>query len=372
MSRKLIAFILVPLLFIGAFLFSNFLAGKKELPPQRPKAAPKNYVKVQPVQYQKLPVEIEAFGRVGSSQQINLVAEVSGRLERGSINLKEGQNFKSGQILARVNSREQRLNLQSRKSNYLNLFATALPDIKIDFSESYNTWLSYYNSFDIDKPLPELPEKISPKVQPFLASKGILTEYYAVKSLEENLRKYTLAAPYSGSILSVNLQVGSVVSPGSNIATIIRTDRLELKVPIQQKDIKYVTLGKKVNVVQEDTNESWSGTIARKADFIDPNTQSVNIYISIDNARANIYDGLYLKAIIPGKFVEEGMKVQRAVLRNKDEVFVVQDSVLKVKKVEIAQVTNSEAIISGLAPGELLVTDAPSNASNNMVVAITE
>ena len=77
MSRKAIAFIVVPLLLIGGVLFSNFLADQKELPPQRPRPVVRNYVKVRPVSYSKMPVEIEAFGRLNSLQQINLIPEVS-------------------------------------------------------------------------------------------------------------------------------------------------------------------------------------------------------------------------------------------------------------------------------------------------------
>lgn len=372
MSRKAIAFILVPILLVGAFLFSNFLASKKKLPPQRPKPPVINYVKVQEVNYKETPVEIEVFGRVGSSQQINVVAEVGGRLDKGSINLKEGENFKKGQILARINDNEQALTLQSRKANFLNLFASVIPDIKIDFPDTYNLWLDYYNRIDLNKELPLIPTEIPSKAKTFLASKGILSEYYSIKSLEENLKKYTIVAPYSGSIVSVNFEIGSVVNPGANIASIIRTDKLELKVPVQQKDINYVTIGSEVEIVQEGANKSWKGEVVRKAGFIDPNTQSISVYIGINDDAQDVYDGLYLKAIIPGKIIDQGMEIDRSVLRNKNEVFVVADSVLKTSQVNIVKVTSNKAIINGLKEGDLMVVDAPSNASNNMKVQIVK
>lgn len=372
MSRKAIAFILVPILLVGAFFFSNFLASKKELPPQRPKPPVVNYVKVQEVVYKETPVEIEVFGRVGSSQQINVVAEVGGRLDQGSVNLKAGENFRKGQVLARINNNEQMLTLQSRKANFLNLFASVIPDIKIDFPDTYDLWLAYYNKIDLNKDLPSIPTEIPSKARTFLASKGILSEYYSIKSLEENLKKYTIVAPYTGSIVSVNLEIGSVVNPGANIAAIIRTDKLELKVPVQQKDINYVTIGAEVEIVQEDATKSWKGKVVRKADFIDPNTQSISVYIGIDDDATDVYDGLYLKAVIPGKVIDQGMEIERSVIRNKNEVFVVADSVLKTRKVNIVKVTSNIAIINGLDEGDKMVVDAPSNASNNMKVQIVK
>lgn len=372
MKRKTIAFIIVPILLIGAFLFSNFLADKKELPPQRPKPEAKNYVKVQEVKYSQMPIEIEVFGRVGSSQQINLVSEVGGKLVQGQINLKEGESFRKGQVLARVNNKEQKLTLQSRKSNFLNLLASAIPDIKIDFNESFDAWFKYFNSIDLNKDLPALPTPMPTKLQTFLASKGALAEYYAIKSLEENLKKFTMIAPYSGSVVSVNLEIGSVVNPGSAIASIIRTDKLELKVPIQQKDIAFIDVGTTVKILQEGYEKVWMGKVIRKAGYIDPNNQSVNIFIGIENDDRDVYDGLYMQAIIPGKYIEEGMKIDRSIIQNKNEVFVVKDNKLKVTQINIAKFTKDQAIINGLLPGDQLVIEAPTNASNDMEVEISK
>lgn len=371
MSRKAIAFIIVPILLIGGVLFSNFLAGQKELPPQRPKPVAKNFVKVRPVSYSKMPVEIEAFGRLNSLQQINLIPEVGGKLLRGQVALKEGAVFRRGQILIKVDDKEETLTLQSRKSNFLSLLAGILPDLKIDFPESFDQWQMYFEAIDLDKPLPEIPQESEIKVKTYLASKGILTDYYAVKSLEETLKRHTIYAPYTGTVQSVNLEVGSVVSPGAVIATIIRTDQLELKVPIQKQDIAYVSIGETVKVIQEETAKSWLGKIVRRAPFIDPNNQSLNVYIAVDNTYGDLYDGLYLKAAISGKYVEEGMLIERSVIRNKNEVFIIaSDSLLQTKKINIAKVTENDAIIHGLDPGDLIVVDAPSNASNNMVVEV--
>ncbi|MDW3193431.1 MAG: efflux RND transporter periplasmic adaptor subunit [Cytophagales bacterium] len=371
MSRKAIAFIVVPILLFGGWRFSGYLADQKELPPERPKPVAKNYVKVRPVSYSKMPVEIEAFGRLNSLQQINLIPEVGGKLLRGQIALKEGAVFRKGQVLIKVDDAEEKLTLQSRKSNFLSLLASILPDLKIDFPKSFDQWQMYFDGIDLDKPLPEIPKEHETKIKTYLASKGILTDYYAVKSLEETLKRHTIYAPYTGTVQSVNLEVGSVVSPGAVIATIIRTDQLELKVPIQKQDVAYVSIGETVKVIQEETAKSWFGKIVRRAPFIDPNNQSLNVYIAVDNTYGDLYDGLYLKAAISGKYVEQGMLIERNIIRNKNEVFVIaSDSLLHTKKINIAKITENDAIIHGLDPGDLLVVDAPSNASNNMVVEV--
>ncbi len=372
MKKRIITISLVIVLLVVAFSFSGFLASKKELPPQRPKPAPVNYVKVEEVFYQSIPVQIEVLGRVQSSQRVDLIAEVGGKLQPGTVELEEGQRFRRGQVLANINNREQVLSLQARKSNFLNLLAIALADVKIDHPKAYDTWNTYFNDISIEDDLAPLPEVTSPKLKTYLATSNVLSEYYNIKSLEENLTKYQLRAPYNGSILGVALEVGSVVSPGARVATLIRTDKLELKVPVLKEDIRYVEIGKEVKLVEESSAQEWSGRVTRIADFIDPNNQSINVYIQVNGRQADIYDGLYLKALIPGKVIEAGMAIDRKVIRNKDQVFVVQDSVLALQHVEVAKISREEAVIGGLPEGTRVVVEAPANAAENMKVKIAQ
>lgn len=372
MRRKLVSFAVVILTVVVVYFGYQALSGQKEEPPQRPKPVAKNYVAAESFQPQTIETVIEAFGRVGSAKQLNVIAEVGGKLLRGSSVLKKGSRFKKGQLLCRIDNVEENLTLQARKSSFLHTLASILPDIRIDFPNSFNDWQSYFDGIKLDEKLPALPEPKSSKEKTFLAAKNILSEYYAIKSEEENLKKFYIYAPFNGSIVSINYQIGSVVNPGANIGTIISTDELELEIPVEQRDIEFLQLGKTVTIVDEsDFEQNWIGKITRIADFIDPNSQSVSVFINIKKrSKYEALDGLFLKARIPGKSVKNAAKVPRRILKNKDEVFVVQDSVLVTKKVRVHKISKNNAIISGLQEGEMIVTDRPSNASENMKVEI--
>jgi len=374
MKKTVIVLISVAIILSAGFVAMDFLSSQKKSPPERKPPEVKNYVKTVEVIYDEVDVNIEAYGRVGSSRRLNLTAEVGGKLEYGAIPLKEGQNFSEGQLLFKINNTEEKLTLQSRKSSFLNLLASILPDFKIDFKNNYQSWRDYFEIIDLNKDLPPLPEIKSTKEKTFLASKNILTEYYAIKSLEENLKKYYFYAPYNGSITAVNIEVGSVVNPGNNIASIIRTNQLELKVPCKIEDISFVQEGSKVKVISEsDESISWEGIVVRKGDYVDQTNQSINVFIKIDNGLVNdIYDGLFLKAIIPGRAIPNAMTIPRNILRNKNEVFIEQDGLLKSKKVVIHKIDKDSAVVSGIKEGQSLVVEAPANASKNMKVEIVD
>lgn len=374
MRRKLVSFAIVVLILGATYMAFNALKSQKQKPPQRPKPAVKNYVMAEPFKPSTVETVVEAFGRVGSAQQINVIAEVGGKLLQGNIPLKKGQSFKKGQLLCKIDDVEENLNLQAHKSSFLHTLASILPDIKIDFPQSFDTWQKYFDGIKLDEKLPALPEPKSSKEKTFLAAKNILSEYYAIKSEEENIKKFYIYAPFNGSIITINYQIGSVVNPSANIGTIISTDELELEVPVELRDIAFVQKGKQVTIVDEgEFEQNWIGTITRVADFIDPNSQSVSVFIRIQKrSRYEALDGLFLKARIPGKSVNGAAEVPRRILKNKNEIFVVQDSVLVTRKVKVHKVSENNAIISGLKEGEMMVTDRPSNASEYMKVEIVK
>ncbi|SMD32641.1 RND family efflux transporter, MFP subunit [Reichenbachiella faecimaris] len=372
MRRKLVSYAVVLLILVATYFAYQALSSQNVEPPQRPKPVAKNYVAAKPFEPQTVETTIEAFGRVGSAEQINVIAEVGGKLLHGSSVLKKGHRFRKGQLLCRIDDIEENLDLQARKSSFLHTLASILPDIRIDFPNSFSEWQSYFDGIKLDEKLPALPEAKSSKEKTFLAAKNILSEFYAIKSAEENLKKFYIYAPFNGSIVSINYQIGSVVNPGANIGTIISTDELELEIPVEQRDIEFVQKGKAVTIVDEsDFEQNWIGTITRIADFIDPNSQSVSVFINIQKrSKYEALDGLFLKARIPGKSVKNAAEVPRRILKNKNEIFVVQDSVLVTRQVRVHKISENNAIISGLKSGEMMVTDRPSNASENMKVEI--
>lgn len=375
MNIRKVAVIGVAVLILGGgFIAMRQFAGMKELPPERPKKVSINYVKVNQVTYQEMDTEVVAYGRITSSQTLNIIAEVGGRLLPGSVRLKPGTNFRKGQVLCRIYGEEARLTLQSRKSEFLNLIASSLPDLKIDYAENFPAWQTYFENIAMDKPLAPLPEVNSNKLKTFLATKNILRDYYNIKSLEENLRKYTIYAPYTGSITSVSFETGTIVNPGNTIASIIRTDELELEIPVEIEDVKWVEEGAAVEVMAEDGSQSWVGRVARVADYVDPNTQSINVYVNVNaGPNSGLYDGMYLKTVIPGNRLENAMQIPRRVLQNDDEVFVVDGGVLKTRRVKVEKISRDQVLISplegeGLTEGDSLVVEAPANAIENMKV----
>jgi multidrug efflux pump subunit AcrA (membrane-fusion protein) len=368
-SRKIFINV-VALLFIVAatLIIFTFFTNQGKEPMKRKEKITRKYVKTEPVHYQEALTEIIAFGRVASSEPLDVVAEVQGKITEVSIPLKEGQKFSKGAVLFEIDDTEAKLNLQAQKSTFLKDIAMILPDFKIDFSESYPAWQSYFTNLDTEKPLPDLPAITSTKQKTYLSIKNILTSYYNIKSKEANLKKYVVKAPFSGTIINVITQSGSVVNPGTKVLNVIRKNKLELKIPVETNDITWVKIGTKVIVTSEDGRQNWSAKVTRIGDVVNPNTQAIDVFVSIQPNKNKIYDGMYLRGTIPSGKLSDVLEVPRNITYNTDEVFVVeQDSLLKVKKIKIHKINAETMLISGLAKGVDLVVEPLVNAHNDMV-----
>ncbi len=371
--RTIITLIAVALLLGIGFAAMNYMIANRQLPEARSPEESRLFVRAKPVAYRVNDATIAATGRLTSQHDIDLSAEVQGQILPGEVSLKEGTKFRKGDLLIRIFEEEAKNNLRASKSRFLNAIAGILPDIRIDFPESFDKWNDFFNAININQDLPDLPAMDSDKEKIFLASRNILNDYYSIQSAEVRLEKYRIYAPFNGSFTQVFMEVGSVANPGSRIATLIRTDKLELAVPVEVGDIYWVGIGDKVRITTEDGSREWKGQVVRKSDFVDPATQSITVYVSVRSEDANpLFQGQYLKAMFETKGVGNSMEIPRNAVFNKNQVYIIEDSRLKKSQITILKHNQNTVLINGLPEGVHVVVEPLVNASEGTLAEILE
>jgi membrane fusion protein, multidrug efflux system len=352
---------------IAGLLALAFSGMKKKQAP--PKLAPIiRKVESAKVNYSDISTQIFGTGRVLSQYSVDVISEVQGKLLQGDISLKKGASFGKGQLLAKVYNSDIVFAIKSRKSSFLNALASILPDLKIDYAESYQKWFDFFESVDIAKELPALPEIGSSQEKIFLASKGILRDYYSIKSDEVRLEKYNIRAPFTGSVQEVLLEVGSVANPGSRIAKIIQTGELEVEVPLQIDEARWVRKGQSAKLLSEDGLEVGSGVVIREAGFVDPNSQSINVYVSVNSGSKSLYAGQYLSVEFQGMILKDAMEIPRNAVFNGNMVFVIDSGYLAKQEIELLKTNEKTIIFRGLEEGVEMVVQPLANANANMAV----
>lgn len=358
--------ILLTLAFAFLIAFTVIGMKKKMTPPKQPPIIRK--VESALVKYNTIESSVSGTGRVLSQYSVDVISEVQGKIQRGDIPLKKGASFVKGQELARIYDTDAVYAMKSRKSSFLNSLANILPDVKIDYPESYDKWVSFFESVEISKDLPALPLIESSQEKIFLSSRQILSTYYSIKADEERLKKYSIYAPFTGAVQEVMLEVGSVANPGSRLAKIIKTGDLEIEVPLKIEDAKWVKKGYKAVLRAEDGHIVGKGVVKREASFVDPSSQSINVYVGVLPGTEQLYSGQYLRVEFPGMSIENAMEIPRNATFNYNTVYVVDSGYLAKMEIDILKTNENTIIFSGLEEGTELVVQPMANANTNMAV----
>jgi multidrug efflux pump subunit AcrA (membrane-fusion protein) len=354
-----------------AYGLMKFLIAQKEEPPMRPNVAAQRFVKAEPVSYGEINSPVSEEGRMSSVSEVDIISEASGRILMGDIPLKRGARFNKGQMIFSIYSDEAELALQSRKSQFLNTLANLLPDIKVDYPAHEKVFMEFFNSVDFKTDLPEFPVINDDKLKVFLASRNVQSEYFSIKKDELQLKRFAVYAPFDGTLAEVYLEVGSYSNTGGRVAHAIRTDRLEMEVPLKRIDADWVKIGDPVRVISKNTGHEWAGKVIRKAQMVDENTQRRGIYVQLEPQKGTqVLVGEYLFAEFPGRTIEGAMEIPRNAVFNSNEVFVVKDGRLVKKFINIIKTNESTLIFNGLEEGQKLVVQPMINVLEGTPVSI--
>ena len=373
MNWRKITFVVVALILLlgGSAALSLMFVSMKPEPPRRPDSEMKRFVKADTVSYATLVSPLWREGRVVTSSEVILVAEASGRVEPGEVSLRKGSSFKKGQLLATIYKDEVELALKARKSRFLTTITTMLPDIKIDFPGRYEDFLHFFNTIDMDHDLPALPDVNEEKLKIFLASRNVLSEYYGILQDEKKLARHSLYAPYNGTFAQVNFEVGAFVNTGVQIARMIRTDQLEVEVPVENGQSKWIKIGDEVEVYSRNRQMVRPGEVIRKSDFVDPASQSRSIFVKVKNPPEDlVFAGEYKEVKFPGQNIPGSMELPRNAVFNSNEVFTVVDGKLKKEQIQILKWNETTLIFNGLEEGTIVVTEPLINVKENSSVGI--
>lgn len=371
MNRKVIIVLSVLVTLTVAFLSMQGLSGLKKAPKKNLDQKKVPVIKVKEVVYHSISSPIVKEGRLASNLEVNLSSEIAGRIIETGVPLKVGQKFKKGQLLIRIYDEDAKMDLRAQKSRFLNKLASNLPDIKVDYTSNFEEWMNFFNAIDLEKTIPKLPKVKSNQEKVFMASRNILGDYYAIKSAEVKLEKRKIYAPFDGSFVAVNAQVGSVAGMGSKLAGIIESNKLELQVPIESKDIRWLNLNEKVDVLDSEGEVLCNGKLVRKSDFVDQGTQSISVFVKLEKTNGKeLFQGQFLTARFNEKMIDNVMEIPRNAVFSSNKVFVVEGDVLKIKVIHVVKRNENTLVFNGLKEGAKLVVEPPVKATENMQVQI--
>jgi RND family efflux transporter MFP subunit len=113
--------------------------------------------------------------------------------------------------------------------------------------------------------------------------------------LNELLGYQQVRAPFAGVITLRNVDSGALVNEGNTLLfRIAQTDRLRTYLNVPQMDAEAVRVGQAATLTIPDLRgRTFTGTVARTANALDPSTRTLLVEVQIDNHGGALMPGMY-------------------------------------------------------------------------------
>ncbi|MCY3564937.1 MAG: efflux RND transporter periplasmic adaptor subunit [Gammaproteobacteria bacterium] len=210
-----------------------------------------------------------------------------------------------------------------------------------------------------------------------------------------DLERTEVRAPFDAIVQSRQVELGQYANRAQNIAVMYGAEEVEVRLPLAIRQLGYLDvpldfrgeLDRRVAPVVRleglygGRKHVWFGRMVRTEATIDPDSNTVQSIIRVtqpqevekEQGEENAIPlpiGLFVEASISGREIDDTIALPRAVIRNNNQVLVVDaENKMYYREVEIFRFEEERVLISGgLAPGEIVCISPIQAVVNGMAV----
>ena len=353
--RKIILALLGVLLIIASVYVSKLIISNKNTIRKAPPKVIKT-VYVDTVLNSTIPIIIPANGNLIAKRRLEIYSEVQGIFKPASKLFKPGEKYNKNEIFITINNTEYYSSVQSAKSNLYNSIVSIMADLRLDFPDIYPKWQAYIKSFDLDKTTPKLPKMSSEKENYFITGRGIVSNYYSVKNLEERLTKYTIKAPFKGILTESLVTEGTLIRNNQKLGEYIDPTIYEMEVSLGKNYASLLKIGENVQLNNLENTKKYTGKISRINGSVNTDTQTIAVFIEIKNS--SLKEGIYLEAKINAKNEPNAIEINRSLLLDENKIFIVRDNVLDIMEVTPTYFSETKVVLKNI-PDKTIILSNP-------------
>jgi HlyD family secretion protein len=379
--RKKLLIILVVLLALGALVMGN-LRSKREKSVR---------VTVEKVGKQDLTSIISASGEVKPKKNINISAQVPGRIIK--IGVVEGQEVKTGDFLLKLDSTQYEA-IADRDRNFIRAANADLIQSQARLQRDKNSYDRQVKLFDDNLISKDQLEAAKAQYDVSVAQSNAIG--FQIKQAEasltstlDSLAKTTYVSPIDGIITSLQVEegetaiIGTMNNPGTVMLTIADLSVMEVEVEVDETDVVGVTLGQNAKIRVDALPETvFTGKVTEIGSsalqqstglYSTQESKDFKVVVTLDDPSRKLKPGLSASAdiVVAERKQVPAVPISALVLRDKPQtdktapaeakeeegVFVVENE--RVKFVPVSKgITGGMMIeiVSGLQEGQSLVT----------------
>jgi RND family efflux transporter MFP subunit len=283
---------------------------------------------------------IRVQGKLDGDQNAAVFAEAPGTVS--SKYAEVGQKVVAGQILAQIDDRQYRSQLESLETQY---------NLALDmFEKQQRLW----------------DQKIGSEVQYLQAKAGKESLERQISSLKQQIDKFKLKSPINGTVEEVNIKVGGVVSPDPRLAAfrVVAFSDIRVTAEVSEAYSSQVKKGDKLIVQFPDIKTETESRVDFVSRYINPVNRTFIIETKIPKAIENLKANMIAIIRINDYHAEDAIQVPMNVIQTDlsgSYVYVVRSrdnfNAAYRQPVVIGNSYNGLAeIVEGLTPGDKVVS----------------
>ncbi|MAH73367.1 MAG: hypothetical protein CBC09_05030 [Cellvibrionales bacterium TMED49] len=376
-SQKII--VTVSVVFAGALLISAtyfFKPTQERVSQQSPQAIEVTVVKVQPKTHQ---LNVVSQGTISPKYEIDLIAEVAGRIEFVAPNFANGDFFNAGEKLVQIEPIDYQLSLITAKS----AVARAEEQLAIErgrVRQARREWRELGDE--------EANELFLRKPQLKASEAALASASAECNRAQIQLDRTTITAPFNGRIRNTFVHSGQFVSRGTRLATIFSSEVAEIRLPLRDQQLQWLDLPsassslnrQKFPVVSIKSTigavqHTREGRIVRTESSIDPQSRMTFAVAEITEpfSETNVTPldiGRFVEAKIAGVILDDVTVLPRHAIYKNDLVLTVTDeNSIEFTRVDVIKTSPEQAIVRGISEGTVVVFSRVANPYAGMSVS---
>jgi RND family efflux transporter MFP subunit len=371
MQRKTKRILLITGVLLGSVLGAIGMTALKPEPPKKPETETKLLVDVMPLVAMQADFEISSQGTVRPRTETALSAEVSGTIVSISPKFIAGGVFARDEVLMQIDPTNYAAAVQQAKA--------VVRQRKIEFDGAEKLRSQGYRA----------------EAELASAAAALATAEAELIRANRNLERTYIRLPYEGMVRSKDADIGQFVNPGTKLGVTFATDYAEVRLPLTDSDLAFITLPDARDVAESGTAvgaqltlsavqrgkiREWEGHIVRSEGVVDESSRVTYAVARIDdpyrlhNEGVALPIGTFVVARIKGETAENLIRVPQAAIRGADQlIFLDDDNKIRMQTVTIMRSDAEFAYVSeGASPGERIVTTALDNPINGTMVRTTD
>lgn len=310
---------------------------------------------VMPLKLRTIRDSINLPGTVEAWTELNLKSEAHGTI--AEVDVKEGDDVKTGQVLARIETNDYQIALNRAEAAY-----------KLAISD-FNRDKSVYSKGIISQAQFETKETNMILAGAEVANARLLLNRCYIKS------------PISGIISRLDAKKGLLLSIGDPVGQIVKIDKVKAVIGIPESDMPAVAPLTHVELtIKALGNLSVTGEKFFLSPVPDTLARIYKLELAVDNPDKNILPGMFIRANIVKKEVEDAVAIPfYSVISRGDEQFVFVEENGKAVKKNVSLGIMEQWMVEvtqGLVDGENLIVeghrDVEDGQSIKVVHTVTE